>query len=619
MQGTSGFHQKIKHAASSSLAVEPSSGMSHLAELLIEQWSWGLMSCPQIQSIAHAAKLDMQKGKMAVPHDLDRIATLGASGQYPGNMHKCLCIRLDPPILSPALSTVHLWMKRTLQRTEQVYVNILLPHQVFAVLYKYPFVFKEMVLGGDADNVSKFWGSMEGSARYNRHPLKGRPAHKNHCVPIGFHGDGVPVTGVSRSWSKSCEAFSWSSLLYNGPTRLANFLIFFCFATFCCTTPDKHTMNTFWKLLRWSFFWLWKGRWPTADVDGAKIDGGGGLLAGGYFAAIWQVKGDLDYFNKTLKLEYIGSRSPCVKCKCNLSTIPWTGTTRDAAWLGHLRVNDGWLEDHPDAPAIFTLPGVGIDSITLDWMHVKHLGMDQYLYASVLAMLVYEIDGHRMLPDDPATNLEAIWGRPTDPPDATSIEGWYTRNKFDDGFGQLTLSMLGQHPTDGFPCLKGKAAECRSLGRPLLEIWTARYDRTKKFHRIVRLCLEKSIALESLLDENKSVYRFTDADAVRFREACWDLAALITTLGNEYHPKAIFLFHYTIKTHLMIHAGLEASEISPRVGWCYSGESAMRLVKELMQASCRGSCPALTMSKAMLKYSFGMSYTISKRIGWWRI
>ena len=95
-----------------------------------------------------------------------------------------------------------------------------------------------------------------------------------------------------------------------------------------------------------------------------------------------------------------------------------------------------------------------------------------------------------------------------------------------------------------------------------------------------------------------------------FLKNCFDLAALISGLGHFYHSRGVFLFHFTVKTHYLMHFGLSCTELSPRVGWCYSGEDMMGRVKVLVQASCRSAAPQKLMPKLLQKYSVGPSYAL---------
>ena len=37
-----------------------------------------------------------------------------------------------------------------------------------------------------------------------------------YTVPISLHGDGTPVSGIGKAWSKSVDIWSWTSLVARG-------------------------------------------------------------------------------------------------------------------------------------------------------------------------------------------------------------------------------------------------------------------------------------------------------------------------------------------------------------------------------------------------------------------
>ena len=53
---------------------------------------------------------------------------------------------------------------------------------------------------------------------------------------------------------------------------------------------------------------------------------------------------------------------------------------------------------------LFKAIGVTACSVMLDWMHVKYLGNDQYVYASIFHLLTFVL-----LPQTPLQNLLCIW------------------------------------------------------------------------------------------------------------------------------------------------------------------------------------------------------------------
>ena len=53
-----------------------------------------------------------------------------------------------------------------------------------------------------------------------------------------------------------------------------------------------------------------------------------------------------------------------------------------------------------------------------------------------------------------------------------------------------------------YPVLKGKAAEIRHVGQPLLDAFTVFMDSSSVVQRQIKLALECSVRFEEILDEN---------------------------------------------------------------------------------------------------------------------
>ena len=74
----------------------------------------------------------------------------------------------------------------------------------------------------------------EGSPQFQANPtLAGRDLSK--MLPLTIHGDGTPVCGAGKSWSKMGDFFSWSCMLVtSGHSQLTRFLIFMVHAYMRC-------------------------------------------------------------------------------------------------------------------------------------------------------------------------------------------------------------------------------------------------------------------------------------------------------------------------------------------------------------------------------------------------
>ena len=132
---------------------------SYLATYLIDRWSWGSMSTPQVQQVAWAAVADG-----ASHADLVFLSKLGTSGRYPGNMFQELTKKLQPTPMVDVIDTFHVWQKKNNRPPVWVCQNLLLPHRVFSCLYKHHYaVFKDNILGGSVGEPARFWTALETS------------------------------------------------------------------------------------------------------------------------------------------------------------------------------------------------------------------------------------------------------------------------------------------------------------------------------------------------------------------------------------------------------------------------------------------------------------------------
>ena len=141
-----------------------------------------------------------------------------------------------------------------------------------------------------------------------------------------MHGDGTPVAGIGKSWTRMMDVFSFSSLLVKGSTLDLTFLIYSVF----CQLLGNTGMDAVWTIMCWSFRTLAAGVWPDEDAYGRnycdfapnsfEASKAGQPLAKGFRAVLWVIRGDLDYYANCLKLNHHGSNKPCSWCPANSNT-----------------------------------------------------------------------------------------------------------------------------------------------------------------------------------------------------------------------------------------------------------------------------------------------------------
>jgi hypothetical protein len=575
-------------------------GKSALAEHLLKQWAWGHFSPQQVQCIANLALQDFGSG--APLEDLRTCASIGSSGQHPNNMHRDLVAKFAPNMFETQEICLPLKARST-PGFRMSWQKVMWPHEVFSVLYNnYKHSWQETISPGD-DALESFWAQVQEHPQMHNHPVKQRAGYERRCIPLTLHGDGVPVTGIGKSWSKSMELFSWTSCLGVGTTVALHYLIWGCWLSHMSEGFGKNTMSGFWKALTWSFFWLWRGVFPDRDASGnvyaRRSEEGrkaGTPLAGGYYAVLWVIRGDLDWFFKSLHLNHFNSLKPCCLCKADTKGTPWTDFRKQSAkWLKTIWKAAPWSAAE-DRHVLFSLPGVSILTVAPDLLHVKHLGSDTYFYASVLEVLVC-----KTLPGTPEQNLDKVWDE---------VLSYYKTNKITGGFSAMKLSMFWRQ--DNHPKMKGKAAEIRRLGPALLHVCQAKMQSGQLQEQQIKLALKFSSRLEEILDEHPRGVVLPHDAAVEYEDATFKFLALQTALANGSMAAGQRSFNVTIKSHYLVHIALLSRFVHPRLSWNYSGEDFMQKIKHLAASCVKGNHPHDAFNKVATKYSLAMDLQMSR-------
>ena len=139
--------------------------------------------------------------------------------------------------------------------------------------------------------------------------LKNRGNFSQRAIPVFFHGDGVPLTGLGKTWGRSANVWNWGSLLARGTTQEVVLWIYSCIGD---TMIQGKTLKKFYKIMRWSFSCLWNGVWPAADWDERPYSPNspegrragtplvGTMVDHCLFCVLWLLKGDLDFHQKDI-------------------------------------------------------------------------------------------------------------------------------------------------------------------------------------------------------------------------------------------------------------------------------------------------------------------------------
>ena len=236
-------------------------GNSAVAFFLMSMFAWGHFSPQQVQEIAKCCLDDILKAKNedCKFDDLEFLAKLGSGGAYANKMQGELMNRCQHMSKLPQPFHEHVKFKAPLGYKDQAF---LLPHEMFAHIYHhYPSTWEKSILPSNAV-LGTFWDAVQGHPQMVDHPITARLDYKEKAIPLGFHGDAVPITGIGKIWCKLMTMFSWTSLISTGSTRETMMWVWGVFNRLCIKDAAEGTMDTFFRILRWSFYWLYMGVWP---------------------------------------------------------------------------------------------------------------------------------------------------------------------------------------------------------------------------------------------------------------------------------------------------------------------------------------------------------------------
>ena len=242
---------------------------SQLAALLLELFAWGAMSPQLIQEIAALAVRDLEASieNGQVLGDLRVLAGIGTNGAYKNKCHADLMNKVEHLSQLPEPFRVRVPFALPFGESLQ---GMLLPHQLFASLWRdYPETWRSSVLP-DEQTLQRFWSAVDSHPQMESHPIRDVADYKSKVVPLAVHGDGVPVVGLGKGWSKVMTMFSWYSLIGQGQTKEILFWVWSMYDRMSKGSVSEGTRGVFFAVLRWSFLCLMEGKWPSADFQGKR-------------------------------------------------------------------------------------------------------------------------------------------------------------------------------------------------------------------------------------------------------------------------------------------------------------------------------------------------------------
>ena len=596
---------------------------SDLAAYLIQEWSWGHLSAPQVQKLAQLALQDQRSmlsqlnaGQTFVSSSLQSLAGLGTCGDNPCNIDRDLKIYLGEANLpKPFVVQVHVVvqkqfaLKAALQTAD---FPFLLPHECFHHLYhNHQDAFNKLMLGGDAARVPDFWQGVvqRRDPRIAFHSVTKRSGWLQHAVPVSFHGDAVPCIAVGKAGTKSLDVWSWQSVLacVGSSLQLKNYICSVFQQSKAKPVRDGFdTEKELGEVVLWSLRQLYLGIWPSCDHRGVAYESNsaegslaGQPLAGGYFGVVWLIKGDLDYVANYLHLRHYAANEPCDLCPCHKTKdATWWPSNFGAtsSWIPRIYTASDWKNLYPESPHwIFELEHVTNLNLEPDELHVMHLGTSMYLLGSVLWMFVYQI-----FRSSAATNMNVLW---------IEIVAAYRELRPPSQYTNINLASFcnPQQPAAHYPKLKGKGAEVKALVPVMRSILAKHMDPCSDEHRHMAAALHHQCEAQDIIDNFAHEWFLPPAKAVELKRHIFILLKNYTALGQIADAEGKLLWNMTPKFHWLYHFGERAQFLSPRRGACLIDEDYVGKIKTIGQACASGTPLHKMPSRIVEKMRWGKS------------
>ena len=559
---------------------------SALYALLMVYFAKGLMSGALVHAIAQAAQKDLDQAQEGFKvTKLNKIASL----QRAKNFGPSLTAMMAKEASLPKPLEVHIPMKGA--SPDQPSSSILLPHEMFASYFAKVEAWTRCILP-DVSKVKLFWNNFKDHPLMANHPCKKNKNWMDTTLPLGLHGDEVPVLGVGKIWCKAVLSFSWFSILACASGlgfEDAHIYVWGVFEKYCVDTTGAvlGTMHTFWLIMQWSFSALATGKWPHRDWRGqlyapSSPEGqkAGQPLAGGYSAVLVQVAGDPDFFSKWMETPRVtGHDKPCVLCKCTYyGPCSWLDNRPNSLWQRSMVQPSNYRSHWSPTGALYKLAGFSNMCLAMDFMHCMHLGWLQHFYGSVLSILV-----HFILPQEPLQNLETLglWIK-------THQRNHRAKHPYRMKLDKLTMIQ----PKKGYPKLRGRASDIAGLAHCLLDLWMNFMDHTNQQHQQIKLFLKLNLELKNALETFGPSFGHMAIPAEQFEKvfnAGLTMAQLHSQLSSFFEEDGKQLFNMTTKTHFALHSLQFSRYIHPFLVWCYKGESTMHRVQILWKSCLHGS------------------------------
>ena len=322
------------------------------------------------------------------------------------------------------------------------------------------------------------------------------------AVPLGLHGDGTPY---GRQKKDSLEVFSLNFPCWTEQIKLRIPL---------CIVNKKHiqkgtTINRILEVLAWSFKCLAFGKVIGFELDGnTKQCPVGTILP---VCMLVQLRADWAFLKQVYGLpQHNEIAGMCHMCSADPES--WQHVGLDAPWR-HQRFTAEMFHkkqlEHSLTPSpLFSVPGVSVKLIYLDWLHCADLGVACDIAGNIFLSVLPFLGNNREV------SIQKLW---------VELSDWYRSEQISEKIDCLKKEhFLGDKKP---PKLKCKAACSRRLV-PFLKhlcekVFCDSDNRVTEYHRTI------TALANTLHDAYQTLHNWSSSQlAAKCRESCLLMKAL---------------------------------------------------------------------------------------------
>lgn len=353
--------------------------------LLVKKWAWGLISAYCFHELAVAAKMMLPPNHTV--QELNDVCSCGSMGELPGNIPRDLTAMFCKDLLTPEPLTIRIPYvdpKGDKKHAESIETKIFLASDWIHCAHKleagkFIFGFQE---------VEAFWNNVAPTNKMLDPKITKRGAWKSKTLPLQLHADGAAFHDRD-----SLVTVSISGLLKQGSIKESN-LVLASYPKSCTSKiQGSETWHVIWEWLVWDFHALLANKWPSVDPFGEPFAPGSiraeragkMILPSGWAAMIWNISGDMDYFQNDLGCPHhavTGDKPLCIFCNCDKETRNWFDFRDASPWVQGRSL---WVPQHP----LFDLQTFSVYNISYDVLHVMDLGVTSHAVANLLFNIIF--------------------------------------------------------------------------------------------------------------------------------------------------------------------------------------------------------------------------------------